>query len=127
MSGGGSGAVGSGGSHDERDQDDEGGSEGDYYYYDDRDEEIMRNHNVDDFILGLCLWHQENGPSSSSSSSLSPSPDDFDFASFDFAIWKALAIISKAKDQETGSKVSLCASRTMGDCKRSGCSTKSNP
>ncbi|KAG0273360.1 hypothetical protein BGZ95_010818 [Linnemannia exigua] len=65
------GAVGSGGSHDERDQDDEGGSEGDYYYYDDRDEEIMRNHNVDDFILGLCLWHQENGPSSSSSS-LSP-------------------------------------------------------
>ena len=74
MSGGGSGAVGSGGSHDERDQDDEGGSEGDCYYYDDRDEEIMRNHNVDDFILGLCLWHQENGPSSSSSSSLSPSP-----------------------------------------------------
>ncbi|KAG0072519.1 hypothetical protein BGZ89_005387 [Linnemannia elongata] len=74
VSGGGSGAVGSGGSHDERDQDDEGGSEGDYYYYDDRDEEIMRNHNVDDFILGLCLWHQENGPSSSSSSSLSPSP-----------------------------------------------------
>ncbi|KAF8945421.1 hypothetical protein BGZ47_002669 [Haplosporangium gracile] len=69
--GGGGGAVGSGGSHDERDQDDEGGSEGDYYYYDDRDEEIMRNHNVDDFILGLCLWHQENGPSSSS---LSPSP-----------------------------------------------------
>ncbi|KAK3846297.1 MAG: hypothetical protein J3R72DRAFT_417956 [Linnemannia gamsii] len=54
--------------HDERDQDDEGGSEGDYYYYDDRDEEIMRNHNVDDFILGLCLWHQENGPLSSSSS-----------------------------------------------------------
>lgn len=73
VSGGGSGAVGSGGSHDERDQDDEGGSEGDYYYYDDRDEEIMRNHNVDDFILGLCLWHQENGPSSSSSSSLAPS------------------------------------------------------
>lgn len=74
VSGGGPGTVGSGGSHDERDQDDEGGSEGDYYYYDDRDEEIMRNHNVDDFILGLCLWHQENGPSSSSSSSLSPSP-----------------------------------------------------
>lgn len=71
---GGGGAVGSGGSHDERDQDDEGGSEGDYYYYDDRDEEIMRNHNVDDFILGLCLWHQENGPASMSSSSLSPSP-----------------------------------------------------
>ncbi|KAF9111295.1 hypothetical protein BGX27_005134 [Mortierella sp. AM989] len=42
-------------------------------YYDDRDdeeyggdEEIMRNHNVDDFILGLCLWHQENIPSISS-------------------------------------------------------------
>lgn len=32
-------------------------SEEDY----DGDEEIMRNHNVDDFILGLCLWHQENG------------------------------------------------------------------
>ncbi|KAF9433474.1 hypothetical protein BGZ76_009409 [Entomortierella beljakovae] len=43
------------------------------HYYDDRDneeyggdEEIMRNHNVDDFILGLCLWHQENLPSISS-------------------------------------------------------------
>ncbi|KAF9981256.1 hypothetical protein BGZ75_007477 [Mortierella antarctica] len=35
-------------------------SEEDY----DGDEEIMRNHNVDDFILGLCLWHQENGQAS---------------------------------------------------------------
>ncbi|KAG0251239.1 hypothetical protein BG011_007754 [Mortierella polycephala] len=35
------------------------GQEEDEY---DSDEEIMRNHNVDDFILGLCLWHQENGP-----------------------------------------------------------------
>ncbi|KAI1316606.1 hypothetical protein EDD11_009731 [Mortierella claussenii] len=35
----------------------------------DGDEEIMRNHNVDDFILGLCLWHQENGLSSSSAGS----------------------------------------------------------
>ncbi|KAF9179997.1 hypothetical protein BGZ51_006521 [Haplosporangium sp. Z 767] len=34
------------------------GQEEDEY---DGDEEIMRNHNVDDFILGLCLWHQENG------------------------------------------------------------------
>ncbi|KAG0324420.1 hypothetical protein BGZ99_001888, partial [Dissophora globulifera] len=50
-----SGGGGAGGwsSYEDRDDDD----------YDD-DEEIMRNHNVDDFILGLCLWHQENGPSS---------------------------------------------------------------
>ncbi|KAG0340863.1 hypothetical protein BG004_006241 [Podila humilis] len=32
---------------------------------DDGDEEIIRNHNVDDFILGLCLWHQEHPTSSS--------------------------------------------------------------
>ncbi|GJJ74460.1 hypothetical protein EMPS_06818 [Entomortierella parvispora] len=43
--------------------------------YQDEDEEIMRNHNVDDFILGLCLWHQDKksaatAPSSSSSPSL---------------------------------------------------------
>ncbi|KAF8952449.1 hypothetical protein BGZ46_003479 [Entomortierella lignicola] len=45
--------------------------------YDDRDdeeyggdEEIMRNHNVDDFILGLCLWHQENIPAPISSPSI---------------------------------------------------------
>ncbi|KAF9581906.1 hypothetical protein BGW38_000912 [Lunasporangiospora selenospora] len=28
---------------------------------DDDDEMIMRNRNVDDFILSLCLWHQEHG------------------------------------------------------------------
>ncbi|KAF9360828.1 hypothetical protein BGX34_007483 [Mortierella sp. NVP85] len=38
----------------------------------DGDEEIMRNHNVDDFILGLCLWHQKNGPSASLQSVLPP-------------------------------------------------------
>ncbi|KAF9431137.1 hypothetical protein BGZ94_008287 [Podila epigama] len=40
---------------------------------DDGDEEIMRNHNVDDFILGLCLWHQNHPAPSMSSSSTSPS------------------------------------------------------
>jgi len=39
--------------------------------YQDEDEEIMRNHNVDDFILGLCLWHQDKKSTASSSSSSS--------------------------------------------------------
>ncbi|KAI8597925.1 hypothetical protein EDD21DRAFT_202523 [Dissophora ornata] len=43
-------SSGGGGGYDEKDEEDYDG-----------DEEIMRNHNVDDFILGLCLWHQENG------------------------------------------------------------------
>ncbi|KAG0000340.1 hypothetical protein BGZ79_006051 [Entomortierella chlamydospora] len=40
--------------HEERDEEEYDG-----------DEEIMRNHNVDDFILGLCLWHQENASTAS--------------------------------------------------------------
>ncbi|KAG0049268.1 hypothetical protein BGZ83_005909 [Gryganskiella cystojenkinii] len=41
--------------------------------YQDQDEEIMRNHNVDDFILGLCLWHQNKKPSTSTTASSSSS------------------------------------------------------
>ncbi|KAG0341092.1 hypothetical protein BG000_010248, partial [Podila horticola] len=41
---------------------------------DDGDEEIMRNHNVDDFILGLCLWHHEHPASSSVLSPAMSSP-----------------------------------------------------
>ncbi|KAF9296574.1 hypothetical protein BGZ74_010256 [Mortierella antarctica] len=34
----------------------------------------MRNHNVDDFILGLCLWHHEHPALSSVSSPALSSP-----------------------------------------------------
>ncbi|KAI7817729.1 PIN domain-containing protein [Gamsiella multidivaricata] len=61
--GGGSGLAGTGAGYDDREEENY-----------ESDEEIMRNHNVDDFILGLCLWHQENGSVSSSSSSSLSSP-----------------------------------------------------
>lgn len=76
----------------------------DEIYYE-QDEEIMRNHNVDDFILELCLWHQDKKttlPSTSSSSSSTEQPGIYLFTDD-----RNLRVKARARSMEVLGKVDI--------------------